>query len=40
MPKRQSGDPPVDFAKIMGEATTKFLKESGDKIQIKRFVRK
>jgi hypothetical protein len=40
MPKRQPGDPPVDSDKLMDEATTKFLKENGEKIKLKRFVQK
>lgn len=40
VPKRNPGDPPVDSAKLMDEATTKFLKENGDKIKLKRFVQK
>ena len=39
-PVQKPGDPPVDFNKIMDEATTKFLTESADKIKIKRFVSK
>jgi hypothetical protein len=39
-PKRAAGDPPVDYDKLMEEATTKFLKEMGDKIKLKRFVQK
>lgn len=40
LPKRNPGDPPVNSAKLMDEATTKFLKENGDKIKLKRFVSK
>jgi hypothetical protein len=40
MPKRKPGDPPADFEKLMDEATTRFLKENGDKIKLKRFVQK
>lgn len=40
VPKRQPGDPPADMNKLMDEATTKFLKENGDKIKLKRFVQK
>ena len=40
VPAQGPGDPPVDFNKIMDEASTKFLKENGDKIKIKRFVQK
>lgn len=39
-PPQVGGAPPVDYNKIMDEATTKFLTESGDKIKIKRFVSK
>jgi hypothetical protein len=39
-PAQRPGDPPVDSNKIMDEATTKFLKESGEKIKIKRFAEK
>jgi hypothetical protein len=40
VPKRNPGDPPVDPAKFMDEASAKFLKENGDKIRLKRFVQK
>jgi hypothetical protein len=40
MPKRTPGDPPPDMNKLMDEASTKFLKENGDKIKIKRYVAK
>ena len=40
IPKRQPGDPPVDFEKLMDEASAQFLKENGDKITLKRFVQK
>ena len=40
MPKRKPGAPPVDFDRLMDEATTKFLKENRDKITLKRFVPK
>lgn len=39
-PKRNPGDPPPNFDKLMDEATTKFLAENGDKIKLKRFVQK
>jgi len=39
-PVQRPGDPPVDFNKIMDEATAKFLKENGDKIKIKRYTAK
>jgi hypothetical protein len=39
-PVQKPGDPPVDYNKIMDEATGKFLKESGEKIKIKRFASK
>lgn len=39
-PRRQPDDPPVDYIKILGEASTKFLEENGDKIRFKRFVEK
>jgi len=39
-PKRNPGDPPPNFDKLMDEATTKFLNENGDKIKLKRFVQK
>lgn len=39
-PRRQPGDPPVDYITILGEASTKFLEENGDKIKLKRFVQK
>jgi hypothetical protein len=34
------GDPPVDYNKVMDEATTKFLKENGEKIKIRRYADK
>ena len=37
---QRPGDPPVDFNRVMDEATSKFLKENADKIKIKRFVAK
>jgi hypothetical protein len=37
---QRPGDPPVDFNRVMDEATSKFLKDSGDKIKIKRFAPK
>jgi hypothetical protein len=40
VPARKAGDPPVDFNKIMDEATEKFLTENGDKLKIKRFASK
>ena len=39
-PAQAAGAPPVDYNKIMDEATTKFLTESGHQIKIKRFVSK
>lgn len=39
-PKRNPGDPPPNFDKVMDEATTKFLNENADKIRLKRFVQK
>jgi len=38
-PVQKKGDPPVDFNKIMDEATTAFLKDNMDKIKIKRFTK-
>ncbi|HVK11781.1 MAG TPA: hypothetical protein VM597_23615 [Gemmataceae bacterium] len=35
----QPGDPPVDFNKVMDEATSKFLKANGDKVVLKRYAR-
>jgi hypothetical protein len=40
VPKRNPGDLPPDFDKLMDEATTKFLAENADKIKLKRFVQK
>jgi hypothetical protein len=40
VPAQKAGEPPVDFNKIMDEATTKFLTESGNKIKIRRYVAK
>jgi hypothetical protein len=40
IPAQPAGGPPVDYNKIMEDATTKFLTESGDKVKIKRFVSK
>ena len=40
IPAQPAGAPPVDYNKIMDDATTKFLTESADKIKIKRFVSK
>lgn len=40
IPPQAAGAPPVDYNKIMDEATTKFLTESGDKIKIRRFMMK
>jgi hypothetical protein len=40
VPKRNPGDPPPNMDKLMDEATAKFLKESEDKIKLKRFVQK
>jgi len=40
VPAQKAGDPPVDFNKVMDEATTKFLTDKGDKIKIKRYVSK
>lgn len=39
-PVQRPGGPPVDYNKIMDEATTQFLTESADKVKIKRFVSK
>lgn len=39
-PVQRAGDPPVDFNKIMDDATVKFLKENGDRIKIKRYAAK
>jgi hypothetical protein len=36
---RKADDPPLDYNKMMDEATSKFLKENKDKIKIKRFVK-
>ena len=36
-PAQAAGAPPVDYNKIMDEATTKFLTEHADKIKIKRW---
>lgn len=33
------GDPPVDYNKVMDEATSAFLKSNGDKIKIKRWAK-
>jgi hypothetical protein len=38
-PPRKAGEPPVDYNKIMEDATTAFLKDNADKIKIKRFTR-
>jgi hypothetical protein len=38
-PKQKKGDPPVDFNKIMDDATMAFLKDNMDKIKIKRFAK-
>lgn len=38
-PKQKPGDPPVDFNKIMDDATLAFLKDNADKIKIKRFAK-
>jgi hypothetical protein len=40
IPKAVVGDPPLDFEKVMDQATSEFLKEKADKIRIKRFVQK
>jgi hypothetical protein len=34
---QKPGDPPVDYNKVLDEATLKFLKDSSDKIQIRRY---
>jgi hypothetical protein len=39
-PVEKPGDPPVDFNKIMEDASSKFLTDNADKIKIKRFVQK
>lgn len=40
VPAQKAGDPPVDFNKVMDEATTTFLTDNGDKIKIKRYAAK
>jgi hypothetical protein len=40
VPARKAGDPPVDFNKIMDDATEKFLSDNGEKIKIKRYAAK
>ncbi|HEX3152615.1 MAG TPA: hypothetical protein VHR66_31370 [Gemmataceae bacterium] len=37
---QRPGEPPVDYNKVMDEATLKFLKDNGAKIQIRRFAAK
>jgi hypothetical protein len=38
-PVQKPGDPPVDFNKIMDDATTNYLKDNIDKIKLKRFAK-
>ena len=40
IPPQRPGEPPVDYNKIIDEATAKFLKDNGDKIRLKRYVEK
>ena len=40
LPRHRPGEPPADIFTPMDEATSKFLKEKGDKIKLKRFVQR